>query len=266
MARTPTTELSREEKRAKRDAAEADVLLREVDEAVRQGDFEAFVSRWGKPIIGLVLLILAAFGAYLYWQNQQEAALERDSEALVAGLDSVQAGNLNDGYEKLGPLADSGKGAARAAARMMRAGIALEQGRREEAAKLFGTVAADTDTPAELRDLARLREITINYDSMDKAKVVAALKPLAIPGKAYFGSAGELLGHAYLDLNKKAEAGAIFAQVAKDDNAPESLRSRARQMAGVLGVDAIEDVDQLLEQQGVVRELADGEGAAAPTE
>ena len=40
------------------------------------------------------------------------------------------------------------------------------------------------------------------------------------------------------------------------------MRSRARQMAGVLGVDAIEDVDALLEEQGVEREA--GEAKTLP--
>lgn len=101
---------------------------------------------------------------------------------------------------------------------------------------------------------------------MEPAEAVAALKPLAVPGKPYFASAGELLGHAYLDLGKRAEAGAVFAQIAKDDTAPDPLRSRARQMAGILGVDAIEDVDTLLEEQGVARDSASGDGAAAPVQ
>ena len=50
MARTPKTELSREEKKAKADAAEQEALLREVDEAVRQGDMESFLGTWGKPL------------------------------------------------------------------------------------------------------------------------------------------------------------------------------------------------------------------------
>ena len=72
------------------------------------------------------------------------------------------------------------------------------------------------------------------------ADIGATLKPLATPGNAVFASAGELVAHAYLDQGKRAEAGALFAQIAKDENSPESARSRARQMAGVLGVDAIE--------------------------
>jgi len=253
VALTPKNELTREEKRAKKADAEQEALLREVDDAVRQSDADAFLARWGKPLFALLILGLAAFAGYLYWDSRQEAAMERDSEALVGALDQVQAGNLDSGYAQLEELAGKEGGAA-IAAMMMRAGIAEQRGDTEEAATLFGQVAENEDAAPAMRDL------------MDSAAIIAALKPLATPGKPYFASAGELVAHAYLDQDKRAEAGALFAQIAKDENAPETLRSRARQMAGVLGVDAIEDVDALLEEQGVEREAGEGENAAAATQ
>ncbi|MDG5748744.1 tetratricopeptide repeat protein [Qipengyuania sp. XHP0207] len=263
MALKPKNDLSREEKLAKRDAAEQDALLREVDDAVRQGDTEEFMSKYGKPLLAVLVLGLVAFGGYLFWDSRQEAAMERDGEALVGALDQVEAGNLQSGYDQLEALAAADGAAAPAAAAMMRAGIAAEQGRDEEAASLFATVAANGDAPAALRDLAKVREVAIRYDSMASDEIIAALKPLAVPGSAYFASAGELVAHAYLDQDNRAEAGALFAQIAKDESAPEGLRSRARQMAGVLGVDAIVDVDALLQEQGVTRQVGEGDAAGA---
>ncbi|MFA6218552.1 MAG: tetratricopeptide repeat protein [Erythrobacter sp.] len=262
MALTPKSELTRVEKLAQRDAAEQEALLREVDDAVRQGDFESFMSQWGKPLLGVVVAGLAAFGGYLYWDHRQELAQEKDVEMLVGAIDQIEAGNLQGGYDSLAGLAGEIDGGPSAAAAMLRAGIAAQQQRPDEAAKVFATIAADEDAPQPLRDLAKLREVAVRFDSMKSAEVVAALKPLAVPGKPYFASAGEMLAHAYLDMGKNAEAGALLAQIAKDEDAPSSLRSRSRQLAGVLGVDAIEDVDKLLEEQGVNEEPADGEAAA----
>ncbi len=266
MALTPKNELSREEKRAKQENAQQEALLREVDEAVRQGDAEAFLDKWGKPLFGLLIAGLLAFGGYLYWDSRQEAAMERDSETLVGALDQIQAGNLDTGYASLEELAGKEGGGAAVTAMLVRAGIAEQRGDTDEASELFNTVAENEAAAPALRDLARVRQVALDYDRMDSAEIVTALKPLAVPGNAYFASAGELVAHAYLDQDKRSEAGALFAQIAKDDDAPETIRSRARQMAGVLGVDAIEDVDALLEEQGVQREAAEGEDAAAPTQ
>jgi hypothetical protein len=66
---------------------------------------------------------------------------------------------------------------------------------------------------------------------------------------------------AQLEAGNKAEAGRLFADVSKDEEQPETLRSRARQMAGLLGVDAIVDVEKLLEDEEVV--ASGGNGGAA---
>jgi hypothetical protein len=43
---------------------------------------------------------------------------------------------------------------------------------------------------------------------------------------------------ALIKEGKNAEAGQLFATIAKDKDAPDSLRSRAVQIAGSLGADA----------------------------
>ncbi|HCJ80729.1 MAG TPA: hypothetical protein DHV50_04355, partial [Erythrobacter sp.] len=182
VALTPKNELSREEKRAKQESAQQEALLREVDDAVRQSDAQAFLDRWGKPLLGLIILALVAFAGYLYWDSRQEAAMERDSETLVGALDQIQAGNLDSGYDRLEELAAGEGSGAAVAAKLMRAGIAEQRGDTDEASALFKQIAADDGAAPAMRDLARLRDVALNYDAMDSADIVAALKPLATPG------------------------------------------------------------------------------------
>ena len=71
MALTPKNELTREEKRAKKADAEQEALLREVDDAVRQSDADAFLARWGKPLFAL--LIPASLRSRLsYWDSRRK--------------------------------------------------------------------------------------------------------------------------------------------------------------------------------------------------
>lgn len=241
LAETP------EDKKAKQEAAAEEVLLREVDEAVRKDQLGSFATNYGKPLIAAIVLGLAAFGGYLFWDGQQEASMEANSEILVSALDQVEAGNLDTGSAALDPLIADGNDGAKSVARMLKAGIALEQGKSKEASELYAAISADDSAPPAMRDIATIREVATNYDTMKPADVIARLKPLAVPGKPFFGSAGELVAMAYLEQGKRSEAGALFASIAKDESVPDGLRSRTRQMAGLLGVDAIEDVDKVLE-------------------
>ncbi|MCR2835141.1 tetratricopeptide repeat protein [Parerythrobacter lacustris] len=248
MALKPTSSSTPTDKKAQLQAAQDEVLLREIDDAVRQDQYADIARKHGKTILGIVAAFLLAFGAYLFWDSRQEAAIEADSEALVAALDQLDAGNLDSASAQLDVLIAESDGGVKSNAQMLKAGIAMEQGRNADAAKLFAAVAADADADPAIRDLATVREVAATFDQRKPADVIARLQKLATPGNAYFGSAGEMVAMAYLKQGKRAEAGALFAQIAKDEDVPETLRSRARQMAGLLGVDAIEDVDEIIGQ------------------
>ena len=247
MARTPKTELSREEKKAQTQTAEQEALLREVDDAVRQGDFESFAARYGKPMLGVVALGLAAFGGYLYWDSQREATMEAQSEQLVTAFDQLEAGRADTAESRLEAI--EGDGSPALSAKMLRAGLAAEKGDTDTATALLAEVIEADNAPEAMRDLARIRRTALLFDTMKPADVVAAMKPLAVPGEPFFASAGELLGHAYLAQGKEAEAGALFGEIARNENTPEGARVRLRNLAGIYGVDAVEDVEELLASQ-----------------
>lgn len=246
MALIPTTPKTDADKRADRDAKQQDALLREVDDALRQDQLATFGRLYGKQVAGIVIGGLALFGGWLLWTEYQSSSHEEVSEELVKALDQFDAGNNDTAVKELEKLEKDGGDGAAAVAKLMRAGVAMRQNKLVEAARLYGEVANDGGVAEPYRNLATIRQISLNYEKMKPADVVEKLKPLAKPGTPYFGSAGELLGAAYLDMGKPDLAGPLFAEIAKDEDVPDSLRSRARQLAGMMGVDAIEDVDETL--------------------
>ncbi|MFM5915976.1 MAG: tetratricopeptide repeat protein [Novosphingobium sp.] len=237
MAISPPTGNPPQSKAAERDAAQQDGFLREVDEALREEQLVDAFRRYAKPVGAALAVGLLALAGYLFWDNsvKDEAAL-RSEKAMIA-LDKVQAGQLDAAAKDFEALAKDGPDAMRTLALMNLAAIASEQGKVDEAAKRFTAIAADTKAPKLYRDLATVREVTLRYDTMKPDEVIAKLKPIAVPGNAYFGSAGELLAMAYLDGGKPDQAGALFAQIGQDKNVPQSVRVRVRQIASGLGYD-----------------------------
>lgn len=262
MARKPEKPETPEGKTpAKRDM-EQEMLMREVDEAVRHEQVNTAFQRYGL-IVGVVLVLaLAGFAGYLYWQGESESAMERDSEQLIAAMDEFEAGNENIADEELAALAeDAGPGAA-ASALMMRAAIAVNDGRTEDAAALYELVATDDEMPDPLRQAADIRAVALQFEELEPQEVIDRLGPLATPESAWFGSAGELVAMAYLARGDEERAGPLLAEIAKAEDVPQTLRSRTRQLAGLLGYDAIEDVDETLEEMGSAEP---GDPAAAGT-
>ncbi|KQM18335.1 tetratricopeptide repeat protein [Novosphingobium sp. Leaf2] len=243
MALPPTSKSSPPSPLAARNAAQQDVFLREVDEAVRQDQLEGFMSRYGKPILAVIVVALLAFAAWIYWDHRQTKQREERSEAYTQALDSLQTDNLDAAKAKLTPIvAVDASDATATSARLLLAGIALRQDRKADALKLYAQVAGDTKAPQAQRDLALVRQVAADFDAMKPQDVIDRLKALAVPGNPWFGPAGELVGMAYLKQGRNDQAGPLFAAIAKDEGVDDGLRSRARQLAAVLGVDAVDDV------------------------
>lgn len=254
MARTPTQNDTSEEQAPQKPgdapSREDEILMREIDEAVRQDDTFQFLQQYGTALGAAVALIIVGMFGYWWWDSSNEAALEEQSEAIISSLDSVEATDFAGAEEKVAGLVDEGSVGARTMAKFLQAAAALEQGESDRAVELYASIAADESAPKSLRDLALIREVSTNFDDREPADIIAKLEGLAVPGNPYFGSAGELVAVAHLEAGNREEAGALFSAISQDENTPETLRNRTRQMAGLLGVDAIVDVNELLEDQG----------------
>lgn len=199
------------------------------------------LQRYGKPVTAVIVAGLVGLAGWLWYENHTKSVAGQQGEELTKSLDLLEARNLGGAVTGLAPITKDGNDAYRGTAKLVEAGILSEQGKTDQAAAAFAAIAADADTQQVYRDLASIREVAITFDKIGPDKVVERLKPLAVPGNAWFANAGELVGVAYLKQGKNDLAGALFGQIAKDKSAPDSLRRRARQMAGLLGVDAVED-------------------------
>lgn len=215
-----------------------DAFLREVDEELRRDELQSLWRRYGRLGIGVIVLLLAAWGGWLYWQARENEASGLEGEQLSQALDDLQAGSADAALTKLDPLAQSNNAGYRAAAKMAAAGVALGKNEFGQAAKAYGEVASDASLPKPWRDLALIRQTAAEFDTIKPDQVVTRLGPLAAKGNPWFGSAGEMVAVAYLKMGKTELAGKLFADIAKDENVPETIRSRAVQVAGSLGVDA----------------------------
>lgn len=211
---------------------------REVDDELRRDQLMSFWQTWGRWLVGAVVLGLAAFAGYLWWDHRRVVSAGETNEQFSAAIESAGAGNAGAAALKLDALAKSGDGGYAAMAKLAQAGLALDGGDDKRAVTLFAAVAADPQAPKPLRDLALIRQTAAEYETLKPEAVIARLRTLAVVGNPWFGSAAEMVAGSYLRLGKNDLAGKLFGDIGKDESVPETLRSRAIQMAGVLGVDA----------------------------
>jgi hypothetical protein len=219
-----------------------ETFYREVDEELRRDRMLTLWRRYGKLAIAGVILFLGALAAGIWWHGHREDVAGTRGEKLLSAFDDIGVGKKASAKPKLDDVAANGSPGYKAAALFTKADLAIESNDRQGAAALFRQAAGDTDIPQPYRDLATVRMTALEFDTLPPQQVIDRLKPLAVANGPFLGSAGEMTAISYLKLNKPQEAGRLFAAIAKDRKVPDSIRSRALQMAGSLGFDAVQGV------------------------
>ena len=219
-------------------------LLQEVDEAVRKDQLDTIMQRYGRWIIGGVFAALLAFGGYLYWSHHQETVRGERAEELLAALEKAGTNQPTAATTELKKIEGGDDAAYRAAALIEQGNMKAATGDLKGAAAIMAKVAADTKLDPAMRDMALIRQTAFEYDTLKPEAVIARLKPLVDakdPASSWFASAAELTAAAYYQSGQFDQAGALYGRIAKLPGVSKTLQSRAVQMAGMLGVDAVVD-------------------------
>ncbi|WP_034161427.1 tetratricopeptide repeat protein [Sphingomonas sp. ERG5] len=219
-----------------------EAFLREVDEELRRDQLASVWTRYGRWLILAVVAALALFGGFLYWQHHKTEAAGKQGEELQAVIDDL--GTKPADPKVLEQLAGSNIEGYSVTAKFAQADALLKKNDLKGAAAKLGEIAADTSLAPPFRDLALVRQTSAEFDTLKPDVIVNRLRPLAVKGNPWFGSAGELVAGAYLRMNRPDLAGKLFGQIAREETVPATLRQRAVQMAGVLGVDAVETPEE----------------------
>jgi hypothetical protein len=214
-----------------------DAFLREVDEEYRRSQLAGLWQRFGKLIIALVVLGLAALAGFLWWQDQQAKAAGEAGAELSRAIEQLEVGDGAKARPVLEAMTRDAPGAYPGLARMVLANDALAGGDKAKARGLYEAVARDAALPQPLRDAALVKAVRVGFDQLSPSEVVARLKPLAVPGNGWFGVAGELVAVAHIKAGKPELARPILTAMVKDETLSPSLRSRAAQLAVAVGID-----------------------------
>ncbi|HEY0626232.1 MAG TPA: tetratricopeptide repeat protein [Allosphingosinicella sp.] len=231
-----------------------EAFYREVDEELRKEQLTSWWTRYGKLAIAGIVLLLAAIGGAIWWQEQRQAKAGERSEQILKTFDDVQAGRTKGVEARLDTIAKEGSDGHRAAALMTKAAVFVQNNNQGAAIAAYKQVAEDGDLPEPYRNAALIRQTQLEYDRLPPQQVIQRLQPLAQAGNPWFGTAGEMVAIAYLKANQPQRAAPIFAAIAKEQGVPETTRSRAVQMAGALGVDAVVEAPAAEAAPGAAKE------------
>lgn len=216
----------------------SDTFVREVDENLRRDRIRDFFRENGTWLVLALILFLAACGGIIWYQQHRVVRAEGHVEQLAQIYKDIGTGNTSKAPQQLDELSKASSKAVRASAMFTRAALAIQQNDQKLAISTYKAIAGDSSLPDAYRNAALIRQTALEFDALQPQDVISRLEPLTKAGNPWFGSAGEMTALALIKQGKNKEAGQLFAAIAKDKSVPDSIRNRAIQISGTLGVDA----------------------------
>ncbi|WP_457796316.1 tetratricopeptide repeat protein [Methylocystis sp. S23] len=206
-------------------------IFHEVDEDVRRDRAAEFWRRYQTPIFVIAFLIVAATGAWSYYQEKRLKAAEAANDRYVAAVKLAEEGKNAEAAAAFEAIAKDGPKGYAALARIRAAEVNPD---REKALAELNAIGEDTNVDKLTQHIAMLRAALIVLEGDDRQKLERALGPLMISDGPFRFSAQEWNGLDALFNDDLDEAERVFEQVLNNGDAPQSMRQRASAYKGLL--------------------------------
>lgn len=207
-------------------------FIEEVTEEVRKDQLFGYMRKYGWIAILVVLLIVGGTAYSEFRKAQDTNAAQAAGDKILAALE------IDDDAERATALqAIEATGPAAAITGLLAASNLTETGDIEGAAVALEAVAMDDDTPQVYRDLATLKSVMAQGDSLSVEDRRAMLSGLAAAGAPFRLVAQEQLALLSVEEGDVETATTQFLAIAQDAEATRGLRERSFSMIVAMGGD-----------------------------
>ncbi|MEX0853481.1 MAG: tetratricopeptide repeat protein [Bauldia sp.] len=215
-------------------------VFREVDEDIRREQLRKLWRRFAPFVIAAAILIVAGTAGYRGWEYWQKSRAEANGDRFIAALELAIADKHDESIAALESIATDGSGGYPVLAGFRIAAEKAAAGDNAGAVAAFDAIAARGDTPAEIKNLARLRAALLIVDRADFADLKNRIGDLATVGNPWRHTARELLGLGAWRSGDYAAAKSYFEEINADQETPAALRQRSQLMLALIAAEAPE--------------------------
>jgi hypothetical protein len=225
--------------------SKSETFIDEVTEEVRKDQLFGYMRKYGWIAVLVVLLLVGGTAFSEYRKAQVENKAQAAGDTILAAL------QMDDDAQRAAALgAIDATGGAGAITGLLAAADLTETGNVAGAASALEAVALDDTVPQVYRDLATLKSVMVQRDTLGAAERRAMLSGLAMAGSSFRLIAQEQL--ALISVESGDVDGAIqqFVAIAQDAEVTQGLRERAFTMIVALGGDLEALISTALSQTG----------------
>ncbi len=216
---------------------ENNALIREIDDELKQEQYQKLWKQYGNWVIGSALGLVLVVAGYQGWRHMEMSARLENSQRFVQAQDLAEKGKTDEAIQAFSALAEDGGAGYAMLARFQQASLAADRGDRADAAQGFRAIAADSSLDPSYRGLATVLAVMQDMDrkGADLAALGAELAPLRDESNPWRHTARELSAVIEIARGDHGTARKFLKPLAEDPSTPQGVRARAQQMIDVIG-------------------------------
>ena len=209
----------------------------DVDDALRAQQLKALWDKYGRWIVGIVIITLLTVSVGSVWHHFLNKKLTEQSNALLTVLqDEAENPNTAKTLAKLNKEANFPLKSVIGLYEAQK----LEQGKDLKGAQIvYKNMIDQKRLPSMIRELASVHFVRLGIiQSQDAKKLLKIITPIADSDTTFQASAMEMKGLLLRQTGKNEEANKVFATLSTNSEVPGTLRQRAKSLIREEGTDA----------------------------
>lgn len=206
-------------------------LFREVDEDVRQEQYQKLWNRFGNMAIAAAVAIVAVVGGIKGWQYYQVKQSEAAATVYFEAVKKAGEGKLEDATAAFAAVKHAG---FQQLSKLQEAGLLAEKGKVAEAVAAFDSIAADASSDPAIADLARIRAGYLLADTLKPDELLTRLGMFDKDDQVWRHAAREIFGLSAYRTGDFVMADRYMNELFADQETPAGMRQRAQVMLQLL--------------------------------
>lgn len=209
-------------------------IFNEVDEELRRDQVEGLFRRYLPHMIALALVVVAGVAGREAWNWYQVQRETKEANTYAAASQLLKDGKGKQALAAFEQIAKSGPEGYANMALLQAAGSALSSGETANAVSLYKQAAQKMDDPL-FKDLATIKAVMIQYDSLKFDELEKELDEASQPGRPYRALARELIASKALSVGKLDRARSEYKSLEQSLDTSSGVLQRAQTVLALMG-------------------------------
>ncbi len=205
-------------------------IFNEVDEDIRKERYKKLWSRYGKYLIGFIILIVLIFSINQYLVSKNISDNKKLLDIYFAAAEDIEKSQFQLANESLNKIYNSKNTTLAAFSAFKLSESYFMNNDNINATTVLENIFNNNSLETIYRELALYKYIMINFDVLDISDIeskVSIINDKESQLKPYFE---ELLGIKYITKGNKTKASFIFEELSSSENTPFDLKVRLEKL------------------------------------